>query len=134
MTNKLPDKPSELIRVALADMKKAQDKGHRIDMDHWSVEEGKKCAVCLAGALMAETGDAGYRKFDPDDFDVETRKKLYAIDDFRQGMVNSGLVVMGLSHPKPLIHTREFRDFHLNAVGFAQDMNDLADELEAEGF
>lgn len=56
----LPDKPSELIRLALKDLRKTERQfwKYKIDMDIW--HSGKtstlsRCSVCLAGAVMAQT-------------------------------------------------------------------------------
>lgn len=52
----LPNKLSELLRIALEDLKKAeQSPEYIINMDNWSLYNGstKKCEVCLAGAVVA---------------------------------------------------------------------------------
>lgn len=52
----LPDKKSELLQVALNDIKRAANTpGYRIDMHEWHYMDPDTgvCEVCLAGAVMA---------------------------------------------------------------------------------
>lgn len=55
--NLLPNKPSELIEVALVDYAKVKrSKKFVIDMGDWYTRRGAGiCHVCLAGAVMAKT-------------------------------------------------------------------------------
>ena len=82
---KLPNKPSELLMLALEDMEKSLDKGYEIRMSNW-VEP--KCSVCMAGAIMLNTlnvlDEEAYFP-DPEIFDQNTRDKLYAINAFKKG-------------------------------------------------
>ena len=53
----LPDKPSELIRLALSDLEKCEgDSRYEVDMNEWHVptQKGHVCYVCLAGSVMAK--------------------------------------------------------------------------------
>lgn len=58
----LPNKASELIRLAIGDLEKAEaSERYVIDMGNWHTPENlikgslysDKCAICLAGAVMA---------------------------------------------------------------------------------
>ena len=110
--NPLPDMPSELITVALADLEKCeQDPRYEIDMGIWHqrgcyldpVQEtmqsscSMRCGVCLAGSVMAQTirvePDA---VLEPDDFGGRTQGKLRALDLFRMGSHAGALSQMGL--------------------------------------
>lgn len=66
--NKLPDTPSALIRVAIADMEKvlSMPQRYRIVMNTWHnpidiytqeefASEDMRCCVCFAGSVMAQT-------------------------------------------------------------------------------
>ena len=59
LTNKLPDKPSDLIDVALKDLAKAErSKKFEINMAHWCTptdSSGDVCAVCLGGSVLVGT-------------------------------------------------------------------------------
>jgi hypothetical protein len=99
----LPDKPSALLAVALADLEKAErSRRYKIDMGTWhnpSANE-KTCSVCLAGSIMAfslkvpPTQDAdawgeglgAAKKVDPD-----LTEKLLFIDKMRAGRFSSGV-------------------------------------------
>ena len=50
-------KPSELIRLAVGDMKKVeQSEEHTLDMDDWYYDlDNGGCSVCMAGAVMLYT-------------------------------------------------------------------------------
>ena len=97
----LPKTPSELIRVALADLRACED-DHRyvVDMGDWHApitdDSGREvCSVCLAGAVMAQTlrvpreqpiYSAGLRHHSRG-----VKDGLYALDCFRRGELKEGL-------------------------------------------
>lgn len=92
--NKLPNKPSALIRVALTDIELCRkDPKYDLDMNDWHRPGiDKICYVCLAGSVMAKTLKSIYdARFEPSRFDHETGNKLLAIDLFRLGEIVSGL-------------------------------------------
>ena len=53
---KLPNKPSELLKVALTDLELVEgDSKYRVDMRNWHTPQyDKTCEVCLAGSVMAK--------------------------------------------------------------------------------
>jgi hypothetical protein len=54
--NQLPDKPSELIRLAVKDMQLCEaDPRYKLDMRSWHRPVEGACHVCMAGAVMAQT-------------------------------------------------------------------------------
>lgn len=138
--SQLPDKPSELIRLALSDLEKCEaDPRYSIDMERWHKPNGT-CAVCLAGAVMAQTCGV------PVDNDVSPHscmggdtKKLMALDDFRVGFVDSAVGKLGhiLPHNFQLDDQDEgYRDMPLyedDQAAFKADMRKLADDLEQVG-
>lgn len=135
--NKLPDKPSELIRLALGDMKKCEaDPKYTINMDRWHdlLLEGL-CAVCLAGSVMAQTlHEKWWRSLNLSEFDDNTALKLSALNDFRSGNVASGLWELRLwdqrkEHPLD----REITNYDVNPDYFHADMEELAKDLEECG-
>ena len=96
--SKLPDKPSELIRVALADLEKCEaDPRYLIDMDRWHSgirhDSNEPCAVCFAGSVMAQRLGADHRYYisGPGRFD-EDEGKLHALNAFREGRIAAGLI------------------------------------------
>jgi hypothetical protein len=97
MSKKLPDKPSELLLVALADLEAVeQDKRYVVNMRVWHEANGQ-CAVCLAGSVMAKTLNVSpVDSVIPDVFDVDAYDKLLTLDDFRCGSLDYGLRRLGL--------------------------------------
>jgi len=100
---KLPDKMSELIRVAIVDLEKVEklSEVYRINMSRWHVadddsDDGKvRCSVCLAGAVMAQTlGADATQSFRPGSFNESC--KLNAIEDFRTGDISAAARFMGI--------------------------------------
>jgi len=56
MTFALPDKPSELLRLAVHDAKLcARSKKYVLDMEAWHDLDRDGCHVCMAGAVIAKT-------------------------------------------------------------------------------
>lgn len=138
MSVRLPDKPSELIRLALADLEKVEaDPAFEIDMDVWFIRRRLRpvCAVCQAGAVMAMTLNAERtREHYPRQWDQDTALKLLALNDFRAGWVHDGLETMHIDPPDSL--PNEFRDFPAYATdpaAYKAVMREMADQLEGAG-
>lgn len=95
----LPAVPSELIRLALGDLRKVEsDVRYRVDMDAWheGLQHREPCTVCMAGSVMAKTlGVDPERDSGPWNFQPDTDSKLCAIDAFRCGAVEDGLERLG---------------------------------------
>lgn len=141
--HKLPDKPSELIRVALTDLELCEkDSRFKIGMGAWYVPSSTKpiCHVCFAGAVMAMR--LGYTQVGvseiwkkvghPEDFKKEISDKLHALDCFQSGKTDLGLVYMGLGEISFNRET-EIVSYHENSSAFRNSMENLADELEKAG-
>ena len=109
ITGSLPDKPSDLLILALADLAKAEsDPTYDIHMGEWHVPFRRRlkdkptdrcrkydhfCSVCFAGAVMAGTlGQEAGRKLIPEHFEPALHDKLQALDCFRTGDVSLGLM------------------------------------------
>jgi len=135
---KLPNLPSKLIRVALADVKKVEGMNDfYIEMGCW---HGKKincnaCAVCFAGSTMvgSKESEDGNASITPDKFDKKTKQKLLALNDFRLGCLYYGLLCMGIDIPKTLPRHFNVELYGMHRVQFKTDMNKIADMLEAAG-
>jgi hypothetical protein len=140
----LPNKPSELLRLALADLRKVErDERYEVDMWAWHApdESDNRCHVCLAGAVIA--GTLGAR---PDQdlmpggrgLDRETGLRLEALDALRCGDV-TGAVFLLLANPgdeypaesNPL--DRETVDYEDGREAFHEAMAKLAADLEGIG-
>lgn len=89
----------ELAQAALADLRKCQIDSDRftINMWHWhkpvrenwgQVDETTKCAVCLAGAWMAQTCDVpDFVKLELHLLDDDSHRIMCALDSLRVGYV-----------------------------------------------
>ena len=98
----LPTTPSELIRLALADLRAIEDDdGYVVDMCNWHWptmdNRGRKvCLVCLAGAVIAQTLDVPREQaISIDDLDSNrVGERLRALDFFRLGEIEIGLAFL----------------------------------------
>ena len=148
ITDKLPEKPSELIRLALHDLELCeQDNRYFIDMENWHTPYGEsissllrnKCLVCLTGSVMAKSLNADVLEhLRPYNYKDKTKTKLLAIDEFRIGYVYQGIASLfpeSFKHMKfnNLSGYRDIINYRKNPAKFKQQMHQLADDLEREG-
>ena len=103
----LPDKPSELLEVALADLEKvAKDSRFAINMSTWyTTSLSGQCVVCAAGAVMAKTlrvGALDGRDLGPSSFSGSLSEKLLAINCLREGCISAALYNLHLDRPDNL--------------------------------
>lgn len=130
----LPDKPSELLRVALGDLEKCEkDPNYIIMMNDWHTVRGDKCAVCLAGVVIAKSLEANVEwNYDPDNYDRTVRHKLRALNQFRTGSNRAALGFMGIAPPEGL---KNFvaSQYHMNSKKFKTEMNDTIEQLQGFG-
>lgn len=142
----LPDKPSELIRVALEDLAKIEDDPQfTIDMHQWFARDftedhaGNRatvCFACAAGAVISQRANipTGAVYLDPQDFSDEVCNKLHAINRLRLGEVGVACLALGIDPPARVRMFYEVADYdHDNGKTFRADLEKLADTLEAAG-
>lgn len=132
---KLPERASELIRVALQDLERVEnDANYRVDMDQWHHPTGGLCSVCLAGAIMT-------RVLAPDDdiygrvcgmFDANSAMRLMALDYLRTGCIRVALDML-CEHSERFEPRRIIVPYDANPQAFREDMLKLADDLERAG-
>lgn len=134
MTATLPDKPSELIRVALDDLAKceADPDSFTINMGDWLVPENGKCSVCLAGAVMAQSINVDRsRALTPYFLGESVRDKLLALNLLRVGDVRIGLSFMGIDKGCDMPSSRMVARYRDDPAQFRADMLQLAADLAA---
>jgi hypothetical protein len=141
----LPDKLSDLIDVAIADLEKAeQSPDYRIYMSVWhspgdelflmpSPEQFKKCYVCFAGSVIAFSlsGDR-MTEYSPSCYPADISAKLHALNHVREGRVRYALQGIGAGnhHYK---YDRMVVPYEANASEFKNQMRDLANDLARDG-
>ncbi len=136
MTAELPNKLSDLIVVALADLKACeQDDKYIINMGEWHrpMPQGV-CFVCLAGAVMAQTCKIRITdNIKPYSlrFRDDSTKKFKAINAVRVGDVRSALLLMGVDSNEVEYHVVD--DYHSNPVVFVEQMNSIVEHLQERG-
>ena len=137
--NKLPNKLSALITLALADLVKVEKREdlYEVAMDQTFHENygGRRCIVCFAGSVMAQTLKLPSEcNMSPSDFDANTTDKLYALDYARQGLISDALERIGVNPDKYFIpSTVEVESYDENKTAFKRDMRKLAKNLEKAG-
>ena len=98
--NRLPDKLSDLVTLALDDADKLNRKFYTAASGRWHLPVGfhanPGCDLCLAGMVIAWTLEgAPATNFHPEDFKSGTRGKLLALDAFRNGFLETALQQIG---------------------------------------
>lgn len=101
---KLPQIPSQLIRLACDDLEwvRARPETYVIDMGLWMTPlDSNRCAVCMAGAVMAFSLKAPITKSKvPFDYGAPNANRLVALDHFRVGKIDEGLYSLGYDIPR----------------------------------
>lgn len=103
----LPEKLSELLRLAVSDSLAVEAAGVRLDMGDWLVLRGDgRCAACMAGAVMFRTLESRpdqpgiVNEIAPSCFSGSVPKKLRAINKLRCGEVLTAARELGVQ-PDP---------------------------------
>jgi len=97
----LPNKPSELLLLALEDME-ILEKNPQIEfsMRRWvfASPATNECAVCWAGSVMYNSlGIRGTACPETLNANHSLKNKLYALNDFRTGNITMAMTSLGLS-------------------------------------
>lgn len=139
LKTKLPNRPSDLIMLALKDLEKVEKlkNEYKVDMLFWHSYDDwrKKCNVCFAGAVMAMESNAPKNlSLGANDFGYDDHRKFVALDFFRTGSIGEGLEYMGgidvLERHKGVDVTPYSRDPDL----FKAEMRGIARGLKKNGY
>ena len=136
MNNQLPDKPSDLLALALSDLAKIERSSkYEVVMGGWHVPStGDVCEVCMAGAVMAKTLKADrFKRRTPAGFETDTQNKLMALDDFRTGDLTHALKALGIRRPRSLASKIWVARYDTDRKLFKKDMQDIIEALKGEG-
>ena len=145
--NALPDRFSELIRVAIADAGKLDRSIYRPYAYQWhrpvTSNPQHRCNVCTAGAVIAGTLDADPSEdWFPGMFDQDTEAKLNALDGLRDGSLSCG-AELGVPALDTLGVTRAQMDTLRALSGYSDwcgfdahlgALDSVADTLHAAGY
>lgn len=142
-SKRLPDRPSELIEVALRDLEAVERRNdlYVVDMGVWHSwdmtprgdGEGPRCSVCLAGAVMAQTlGADPEADLDPMDFELE-HAKLSALNAFRVGDITGGLHRLGLMREGVPVDRNVPPYYRNSGEQFKAAMREMVAELREDG-
>jgi hypothetical protein len=144
----LPDKPSELIRLAIGDLCKVEKNPiYRINMNVWHSPNYKDmiCEVCLAGAVMAGSLDANpsFLTSPLDYCEPSIYCKLQALDKFRRGTFLEGVSYLERAGAissdervklEELLGAKPHERHEENSAQFKSDMLALANFFESHGY
>ena len=137
-STELPDKLSELILVALADLERCEAMWiYKIDMMTWHNLEptkfgGARCHVCFAGVVMAQTKKVPLTHQGILNEDSYEGDKFVALDAIRQGKVADALRFM--RQPQGLVHERvHVPTYESNPFAFKSHMRWIAEQLDLLG-
>ena len=131
----LPDRPSELLRVALDDLRKCEaDPRFKIDMSQWVMPQDGVCYVCLAGSVMIqELGASPKIGCLPSHFSEEVSDKLDALNEFRMGFIDAAYESLGQELPENLPEGIRVTRYNDDKEQFHKDMESLIKLLQEHG-
>lgn len=147
MEKRLPELPSDLIKVALGDIERVEaDSRYRINMGVWHSPIGymiarSQCEVCFAGAVIAKTlvdeTIGPYRQASPSCFSAYNRNRLVALDFFRLGRVYEGACEMGyqtaIRESEETWDDRTITSYYKDPSSFKRCMHKMANDLKKAG-
>jgi len=130
----LPDKPSALIRVALADLERTLlSPAYRFDFGEWyEPQPDGTCTVCLGGGVLAQAVGAGPQTEETwARVSHITTRKLFALSDFALGKIGQGLREIKSLRPAAFLVDRDHDIGNLNVL--KGQLDTLANDLESAG-
>lgn len=130
----LPDKPSELIRIGVRDLRAcAADANYVVDLDVWHRPDRQgRCLVGLAGAVMAQSGKASIkRSLFPIDYALPVQRKLWAIHYLQRQRFDDAFEALERSHA--LSRPNGTTQIPPSLDHFCATMTAMANWLDGEG-
>jgi len=127
----LPEKYSEVLRVAIADMEKCVEQGIEIDMWQWVKKEyqGKLCSVCLGGAAMVQT----INEHCSDNLSTHNQDRCFFLNDVRRNELIDAFVLAEI--PSKLSeNSPRITPYEQDPKQFKEDILALANYLEKHGY
>jgi len=131
---RLPDKMSDLLKLALGDEAKAErSPKYTMDMDQWHEPEWEwdsdsnndvmvNCNVCFAGAVISFTlGGEWGKNLSPEDYMNGNVQKLHALDKLRRGNIYAAAAYMKLVGVFRTAEEFAYHEFNKNGKVFIND-------------
>lgn len=133
---KLPEKLSDCVKVALADLAKIEKlkKSYIIAMESSFHDpmgsfgnKANKCVVCFAGAVMSQTLNTPLEDdVAPQNFSNYNGKRLHALDNLRQGSISSAIQeVYGIDNILP-----KYTDFNVSVKSYSEDKSKFKSDMK----
>lgn len=93
----LPKLPSELIRLAVRDLKTTVESGITIDMNYWGYGERglPHCSVCFAGSVMLQTTRSRIKTLETFDNVGINAPQYNFLDSIRRGELKDAMEYLG---------------------------------------
>lgn len=136
----LPDKPSDLIRLAVKDLQSCIEKNYVVDMFDWYSANDGICSVCIAGAVMAESlglspadnlSIGPIRRFS--ELGRNRCNKLLALNHFHFGYMRQGCSELNIELPSNCPKIVEVAKYSDNPSEFFKCMLNMSDKFESFG-
>jgi hypothetical protein len=142
--NKLPDKPSELLMLAMTDLEIIEkNPKYIISMSNWHDPFEAKCSVCHAGAVMANSLKVPINECvspNTSDFSDDNNIKLQAIDGFRRGVFAGTLHMLASADNLPYFYRDDDNEWSISDLSKLEDRTQYKEHictiigiLQAEG-
>jgi hypothetical protein len=140
----LPDKPSDLLELALHDLELCEADGRyeiRMLLWHAPLDDRPGCMVCLAGAVLSQTCKAPMNiqiwvpsMANGTDIPERIANQLTAIDALRTGRVDEAFGLLGLSGCGGEVFERHTTPYNMDPQGFKDDLRELIADLRKGGY
>ena len=148
---RLPEKPSDLIRLALKDLALVErSKIYDVDMGEWHTtrkdeERGVTCMVCFGGAVMSRTFQTPINKYalpEQMPYKAYNWNRLDALNEFREGRIQFGLSSIDRKFSQTYLSSKHkdifdkveklsnLLDYHHDPALFKRSMRKIANLLE----
>lgn len=136
---RLPNKLSDLIEVAIADLIKCERSSkYLVNMLVWhNPVNDEHCEVCFAGGVIAQTLSTDHKRWtEPCEFKTGINRKLQALDDLRRGRLGAALHQMNASRPYQAFQRkldRHITPYSQNPGTFKREMRAFSRDMATAG-
>lgn len=136
----LPEKMSDLLELAISDLKKCEnDPKYEIDMGyfHQPIHDGTHpvCLVCLGGSVFAKTLEVPIDVHDISNFEKSMFRKMDCLDYLRRGRIRDAYRSLHNlfdedDFPVDTLHEYGVTEYKENRNRFFEDMESMVEYLK----